>query len=419
MRIETNDRYHLTYCTNIHPGNGWEEVRDSLRRYAPALKERLQPTAPFGLGLRLTARESEELLQADRLAEFRAFLRDHDLYVALINGFVHGSFHRQVIKADVFAPDWRDERRVEYTLRLVEILRRLLPEGLDGGISTCPLSYKAWLGAGDDAVWEQITRNVVRVIEALARLRREQGRFIHLDLEPEPDGLVENSVEWVRFFRRWLMPAGAPLLAKSLGISMVEARQCLLDHLQVCLDTCHVAVEYEDPVAVLARYREEGIRVGRLQISSALRVMLPAERHARALLARQLEPFAESSYLHQVIECREDDSLHHYPDLGDALPMIQEAAAREWRIHFHVPLFVAEYGTFGSTQAENREFFRLLHQQEFTRHLEIETYTWEVLPPALKLDLLESIHREFRWVLAELPVSCVSARGELAAGPAD
>jgi hypothetical protein len=417
MQLKTNDFFHLTYCTNIHPSNGWGEVLGNLRRYASALKERLAPDAPFGLGLRLSATESEELLQGDRLERFRTFLADHDLYVAILNGFPFGSFHRRVIKEDVFAPDWRQEERVGYTLRLIEILRHLLPEGLDGGISTCPLSYKRWIAPDDRAAWETITRNLVRVVETLVRVRREQDRLIHLDIEPEPDGLIENSAELAAFYQDRLLPFGAPLLADALRIPIAEARGYLLDHLQVCLDTCHVAVEYEDPRMVLERFANAGIRVGRVQISSALKVPLPESRQHRALMARHLEPFAESSYLHQVIEQRDDGTLHQYPDLGEALPMIQEPAARQWRIHFHVPLFVEEYGLFGSTQEEIRTVFRSLKETPFTRHLEIETYTWDVLPPALKQDLLESVHREYRWVLDELQLrNLKTAEEQLAAG---
>ncbi len=395
------DSLDLTYCTNIHPADGWIAVLENLRRYAPGLKQRLSPGGPFGLGLRLSAIETEQLLQGGGLEELRAFLGENDLYVALLNGFPYGSFHRRVIKEDVFAPDWRQEERVQYTLRLIEVLAELLPAGRDGGISTSPLSYKRWVAADDRAAWEAMTRSLVRVAEALVRVRHTDNRFIHLDIEPEPDGLIENSAELVAFYEEWLLPVGGALLADALRIPLAAARGYLLDHIQVCLDTCHVAVEYEQPEAVLARFEQAGIRVGRMQISSALRVPLPESESGRARIARQLEPFAESSYLHQVLEQRQDGSVHHYPDLVDALRTIQEPRAREWRIHFHVPLFVEDYGAFGSTQAEIRAFFRLLERYPFTRHLEIETYTWEVLPPALKQDLPESIHREFRWVLDE------------------
>ncbi len=393
--------FHLTYCTNIHPGAGWPEVFANLKIYAPELKRRLAPGRPFGLGLRLSAQECEELL-AEGPERFRAFLSEQGLYVALINGFVHGGFHRRRVKECVFAPDWADKARVAYTLRLLKVAKSLLPEGLDGGISTSPLSYKRW-GSQDARVLEAITHNLVHVAETMARLAQEEAKLVHLDIEPEPDGLVENSEELATFYHEWLLPVGGRLLADSLRISVERAQELLLEHIRVCYDTCHLAVEREEPEEVLGRFAELGIKIGRVQVSSALELRLPDERPQRTRLAAQLGPFAESVYLHQVVEER-DGQLRRYPDLADALATVGEAGARRWRIHFHVPLFVSQFGTLDSTQPYIRRTLQLLRERPFTYHLEIETYTWDVLPADLKLDLLDSIEREYRWVLNQLQV---------------
>jgi sugar phosphate isomerase/epimerase len=344
------------------------------------------------------------LLEGSRLEEFKAFLDDQGLYVALINGFPYGSFHRRVIKEDVFAPDWRTEERVQYTLRLVKILTTLLPDGLDGGISTSPLSYKGWVTPGDTEAWETVTTNVARVAAEMAQVREETGKGIHLDIEPEPDGLIENTAETIAFYNDWLLPVGASLLSKHFRFSEEAARKTLLNHVRLCYDTCHFAVEYESPEEALRRFEAAGIKIGRVQISSALRVVLSDDEHRRSLLAEQLAKFAESTYLHQVLEQREGGEVHHHPDLIQALPKIHDPQAKEWRIHFHVPLFVEEYEAFGSTQADIVKVFRQLERDRPTRHLEIETYTWDVLPADMKIDLLEMIDREFRWVLNEFKV---------------
>src|SRR6266508_4665748 len=155
------------------------------------------------------------------------------LYVAILNGFPYGPFHGEVIKSTVFAPDWREDVRVQYTLRLVEILSELLPEDVDGGISTCPLSYKGWIDQGDDAAWESITENLARVAAALVHVREAHGKLIHLDIEPEPDGLIEHSHEVESFYRRWLLGFGAQRLAVLLGTDEAEAREHLLEHIRV------------------------------------------------------------------------------------------------------------------------------------------------------------------------------------------
>lgn len=399
MQFGPNGELQLTYCTNIHPGEGWEETFANIRRFGPALKQRLSPDGPFGLGLRLSEAGASQLLRSDDLPRFKDYLEANGLYVAIINGFPYGSFHNRVIKADVMAPDWRTEERVQYTLKLAEILSKLVPDRMDGGISTSPLSYKGWPDARNDETWRAVTANIVRVAAAMARVHRFTGKLLHLDIEPEPDGLIENSAETARFFEEWLLPVGAPILAKELDLDEDAARTTLLDHIQVCYDTCHFAVEYEETEEALARFDRLGLKVGRVQISSALKVDLPSDEMRRKSLAEQLGAFAESTYLHQVLERRESGEIARYPDLIEALPHIQNRDAREWRIHFHVPLFVKDFGDFGSTQDEILPVFTALRAKPFTRHLEIETYTWGVLPPALRIDMLEMIDREFRWVM--------------------
>jgi hypothetical protein len=400
---------HLTYCTNIHPADGWAAVHANIRRVAPALHARLSPGGRFGIGLRLSAREAKELLAGRALDEFRAFLDGEGLYVALINGFPYGPFHGTPVKAQVYAPDWRDEARVRYTLDLIAILSKLVPEGIDGGVSTAPLSYKPWVQPDDRIGWEAITRNVARVAEALIRLRREQGVLIHLDIEPEPDCLLETSEETVHFFERWLLPIGAAELATTFGMSDDEARAHLLEHVRVCFDCCHCSVEYEAPVAALDRLARAGIQVGRVQLSSALDVAFPADRTDAALVASRLRPFADPVYLHQVVE-RAGARVRQFRDLDEALAARQAASARNdeterrWRIHFHVPLFTDVYEGLGSTQQDVRTVIEAAQRTPFTRHLEIETYTWDVLPKALKLDVVDSIAREYEWVLGNLEI---------------
>lgn len=394
---------HLTYCTNIHAADGWPAVFANLQKYAPALKARFSPGAPFGVGLRLSAREARQLLEQDGVAGLRAFLDREGLYVAIVNGFPYGHFHGAPVKESVYAPDWRDPARVAYTLDLIEIVSRLVPEGIDGGVSTAPMSYKHWLpeaGAERAHAWTTIAANVARVAAALVRLRRERGVMVHLDIEPEPDCSVENTDESIELFDRWLLPHGAPALAAALGRSAADAERELRDHIRLCFDCCHFAVEYEDPADALARLRNAGIAIGRVQLSSALGATFPADRDGSRAVAEALRPFADSTYLHQVVE-RRPNGLQQYPDLDVALASVagREDEPAEWRIHFHVPLFAREYEAFQSTQPYVERVLELVQRDRFTTHLEIETYTWDVLPKGLKLDLLESIAREYEWVL--------------------
>ena len=384
---------HLTYCTNIHPAKGFSEVWESLKQHALPLKASLSPDAPFGIGLRLSGDESRELLDGNTLAEFKRWLIEHGLYVFTMNGFPYGPFHGEAVKAQVHAPDWRTDERVAYTLRLAQILAELLPEGVTGGISTSPLSYKAWVDETDAATWRQLTENIVKVAAYLAELHAERGILIHVDLEPEPDGLLENMAELIKFFETWLLAYGADRFAQRLNISVEAARATLLRHLQVCFDTCHVALAYEDPADVLARLQASGIRVGKVQLSSALELS-PGDA---AETKRTLEPFNEPVYLHQVIQERNGE-LRRFPELPDALAALPQGEGDRWRVHFHVPVFLERTEAFRTTQATILKTLALHRKTPFTQHFEVETYTWSILPDALKLGLTDSIERELRWV---------------------
>ena len=214
MHRGTDNFFHLTYCTNIHPGNGWSEVYGNLQRYASPLKARLAPSGAFGIGLRLSGRESSELLQDDSLQQFQAFLQEHGLYVFTLNGFPYGPFHQQPVKAQVHAPDWRDEERVRYTLRLIEILAFLLPDQLDGSISTSPLSYKAWVDRRDSTTWAHLTHNIVRVqtkdgIDKWGEVTVPEGADVLLLRTVKADGSTREPEEVAEKRPADHQPAGA------------------------------------------------------------------------------------------------------------------------------------------------------------------------------------------------------------------
>lgn len=392
MQIGTDGFFHLTYCTNIHPGERWDEVFRNLDVYTRALKTRLSPDEPFGIGLRLSDLASREILEGDELPRFKDWLDANGMYVFTMNGFPYGGFHRQIVKDHVYAPDWRTQERVDYTVRLAHILAELLPEGMEGGISTSPISYKPWLATGErHEALELGAIHLEQVTAELVRLRERTDKLIHIDIEPEPDCLIENLAETIHFFNDVLLP-------KSGNMLIVDDLQ---DHIRVCYDTCHFAVEYEQPDVVFEQFAENGIKVGKVQISSALRIPIPQSEEGRHEVVELLDPFAEHTYLHQVIERRPGGTLGHYSDLPRAVYNILDAEAEEWRIHYHVPIFVDHYGKLGSTQYDITATLDEVIPQRICSHFEIETYTWDVLPPELKVDITESISREYEWVLEQ------------------
>ena len=398
MKIDIAQNVHLTYCTNVHPGEEWEQIRTNLEQYIPALKARLSPQKAFGIGLRLGDRAARTLLEGDHLAQFQTWLTANDLYVFTLNGFPYGGFHHQVVKDQVYAPDWSERSRLAYTIRLAKILAALLPPGMDGSISTLPLSYKPWWAETQPHyILTESSFNLALIAAELVNIRAETGKLLHIDLEPEPDGLLENAAEVIHFFQDWLLPIGGRYLAERQGIERASAQAMLQEHIQVCYDTCHFAVEYEDPASVFERFSAVGIKIGKIQLSAAIQVSLTAPRKQ---IVERLRPFAESTYLHQVIERWSDGTLHRHRDLADALPHLEQSPAQEWRTHFHVPIFIHDYQILQSTQDDLATVLNLLPDNPICKHLEIETYTWDVLPPQLKIDLLASIEREYQWVLS-------------------
>ncbi|MCX2741031.1 metabolite traffic protein EboE [Pontibacter anaerobius] len=399
--------YHLTYCTNIHPGESWNEVFQNLKTYFPPLKKEISPDKPLGIGLRLSNKASEELQEdTSRLQEFKRWLQDQGLYVFTMNGFPYGGFHHQAVKDHVHKPDWTTQDRLDYTLRLARILAELLPEGMEGGISTSPLSYKPWLLEEDEqkvkATYTQATQNLVKLVAELVKLKEETGKIIHIDIEPEPDGLLENSREVINYYQEWLLPKGMQHLQEELSLPKEEATEAIYRHLQLCYDVCHFALAYEKPAEAFAKLKHAGIKIGKIQLSAALKSTLPEDVETRSEIAETMATLAEDTYLHQVVEKDKDGKLTQYPDLTFALQHIRKPGAEEWRTHFHVPLFTEQYNGLQSTQEDVAKVLLLLQQDPVTQHLEVETYTWEVLPKEIKKDLSTSIQRELEWVLQNI-----------------
>jgi sugar phosphate isomerase/epimerase len=389
---------HLTYCTNIHAGETWDEVRESLASHLPPIKAAVSPNAPLGVGLRLSAIAAQALSQPAAFEELRAFLAHHDLYVFTINAFPYGPFHGTRVKEDVYQPDWLMPERLTYSDQAADILARLLPEGMIGSVSTVPGTFKAVAAQRPDAP-RAMAGAVARHVANLVAVQRRTGREIVLALEPEPCCFLETIDETVAFFRDHLhADASAAIVAQATGLSLALAGDALRRHVGVCYDICHGAVEFEDPDDAFARFSAAGIRIAKLQLSSALR--LPA---VGAETERTLTRFDDGVYLHQVVQ-RRNGAIARYIDLAPAFAALRAGdAGGEWRVHCHVPVFLEVAGSFHSTQPTLKAALACTKAGFVSPHLEVETYTWDVLPPELRQESrADAIAREMNWVLQEL-----------------
>lgn len=397
MKLPGTAPVDLTYCTNVHPGETWEETLASLERYVLPIKQAVSPDQPFGVGLRLSADAAASLAAPERLEAFKAFLAEHDLYVFTLNGFPYGRFHGTRVKEAVYLPDWQDAARLTYSNRLADILVELLPRGrdIDGSISTVPGAFKPRVEGRRSIV--AMVRNLVAHAVHLADLEARTGCTLRLALEPEPCCFLETIEESVSFFEDHLFAAPArELVAQATGRAD-GAEDLLRRHLGICFDVCHAAVEFEGEDA-LDRLVGAGIAVPKIQVSAALR--LP---NVDASAADLLRPFDDGVYFHQVVE-RGAGGLTRYLDLDEAFASLNGAGGpREWRVHFHVPVYREATGGFATTQDYLKAILARQRASPVTAHLEVETYTWGVLPEADRQgDLAHNIAREIEWTRREL-----------------
>jgi hypothetical protein len=378
--------YPLAYCTNVHAGADLARTFANLERYALAVKARFAPEEPMGVGLWLAASAARDLRDTARRTDFADWICQRGLVPFTLNGFPYGDFHETVVKHRVYQPTWWEPARIEYTLDLIAILDSLLPPGKEGSISTLPI---AW--GSPPPSREQLrlaTRNLIRVAEHLAELEQQTGRLIYVCLEPEPGCVLQRGEDVVKFFGDELPDAGAfPAVRR---------------YLRVCHDICHSAVMFEDQRDVLTRYAQAGISVGKLQVSSAVCADFEGrDPDSRAALHRELSSFVENRYLHQTTVCRPNGECHFYEDLTLALQL--EEHRGQWRVHFHVPIYLAEFGQIATTREDILRCLAVVGHHPELRHWEVETYAWSVLPAELQqAELAEGIAAEMRWLAAQI-----------------
>ena len=384
----------ISYCLNIHPGESLDAVRQAITRHACAVKARVSPAAPYPLGLRLSAAAAGELSDPAALAAFTDLLGCNDLFVNGINGFPYGTFHNTAVKTAVYQPDWSTPERLTYTGRLATLLAALLPENQTGNISTVPIGHKT---TAQPATTSLPVRQITIMAEFLHDLKQRTGREVVLALEPEPDCLLENTQDVIVWFEDGLLTEGRRWLCASRRRTPEEAESLLRTHVGLCLDTCHFAVEFEDPLAALACFESAGLRVARIQLSAAIRAVI-----SDASLAR-LADFIDPVYLHQTKIQLPRGPLLSLPDLtNETLMTARRHMGCELRTHFHVPLFYAGDGVLDSTHTDlTPEFFAHTVAQGYP--LEIETYTFNVLPSALRpASVIDSLVAEHDWVSVRL-----------------
>lgn len=383
---------HLSYCTNIHPAESWPETFKAISSHTLAVRQKLRKQlssadpSPFAIGLRLSALAAEQLLEGCELDTFQDWLKQNGTYVYTINGFPYGAFHDTRVKEKVYQPDWSTRERLLYTCQLFNIIAEICPREAGGSVSTLPGSFKEF--NADESL---IFQHLYACAEHIELLSEEYQKDLHLGLEPEPLGHFENTEETIAFFARFHQWASDHDLPKD-----ILQRRVGLNY-----DTCHFALEYENFEDSITRFTSAGIRISKIHLSNALTID-PTDSNA----VNALKDFDEPTYLHQVLTLNAKGEIRRYKDLPIFFDNTNERSRselKEARIHFHIPLYDDPVLPLGSTRshAEDALSYLRLHP-ETCPHIEMETYTWGVLPSSLQRDIDDQLTQEYLWTLEQL-----------------
>lgn len=356
----------LSYCTNVHPGLTIPAVVQGLSQFTQPVQKEFG--GPVAAGLWLAQPVIRELLSdASSLDCFADDLGRLGLTCHTLNAFPYGDFHSERVKDQVYLPDWSTRERLEYTLGCARGLARFLPEGGEGSISTLPLGFKGHRQAEDFR--SQVIRHLVAVADSLDQLKRETGKTIRLAIEPEPFCLLETTGETLDFFKEVLA-----------AVKDTAAGDRLREYIGVCYDVCHQAVEFEEIGSSIRSLNDAGVRINKLHITCALQLDHPASNEEGR---RTLATYAEPRYLHQTIGRKSNGELLRFVDLTSDFANTPDNDWEQtdlWRIHFHVPVNAEQIGPLKTTRPQLVEALQTIATLNYAPHLEVETYTWGVLP---------------------------------------
>jgi hypothetical protein len=370
----------LSYCTNVHPGRTLQEVVEGLQTYTAAVRR--QWGAPLAAGLWL-ARPVVSELERDpaSLDRLRDLLGSQELVCYTLNAFPYGDFHGERVKEQVYLPDWSTAERLTYTAACARVLCRLMPEGVEGSISTLPLGFRQAIREPD--FMSRCQDRLIALARMLDELHDDTGRLVRLAIEPEPLCLLETTAETCAFFEQLRSRAAA-----------VHALDVVQRHLGVCFDVCHQSVEFENVRESISQLSRCGVRINKVHITCAIELAGPADNvEGREALAEYVEP----RYLHQTFARGRDGVVRAAVDLSRPLCLTPPAEYRDaecWRVHFHVPVNAERLGPLATTRADLKRALSGVAALEYAPHLEVETYTWSVLPGAAPRALVDGLTEE-------------------------
>ncbi|HFL8824107.1 MAG TPA: metabolite traffic protein EboE [Candidatus Azoamicus sp. OHIO1] len=396
MIINNQHKYNLTYCLNVFKSKNWEETLYNIKIFVSNIKK-TYPNKEIGIGLCISNSISKELIKKRNLLDLIILIKNENIYIPSINGFVYKKFHQKSIKDKIYIPEWTSNSRILYTKLLIKILKELLPKNVNGSITTLPISYKPWINKKNKTyIFYKSSINISKIIDILININKKYKKLIHLDIEPEPNCLIENSKEIVRFYKLWLLPIGSDYLRNKYNIEKKIAIALIKDHIKICYDICHFSTNFEKTTTIIKLLTKEKIKIGRIQISSAIKIKTPKKKEKFKKIINKISHLSYSPFLHQTVE-KNNNQIKKFIDIKYAIKTIKKNKKSEWRIHCHLPIYLKKYSILETTNKDTKSVLKNLINNKITNHIEIETYTYNVISP--NSDIMASIIKEYNWVI--------------------
>ncbi|RZT27141.1 xylose isomerase-like TIM barrel protein [Kribbella sp. VKM Ac-2569] len=359
---------HLGYCATVHPAAELDELIAGLDTCAGTVRSALGVPV-LGVGLWFPHRLADRLANSPAaLSKLRRALQRNRLEVVTLNGTPHAQFADKVVGAKLYCPDWTDPERLRYTLDLVDVLAELLPSDVAyGSVSTVPLGWRVpWSKARNQAAREAIDR----VEQHLARTEARTGRRIRIAVETEPGCVLEMIGQAAAWLDRYSSPYGG---TSRIGLG---------------LDTCHLAVQFEDPAESFELLWRAGVDVVKAQLSLAPTLVDPGDASGRYVLGQLGTP----KYLRQVREWGG-------PGVDDVAQAYELSGHAAWRMHAHLAAHAAPPDPLSATTGVLDDCLTRLvgGGHPLTHHLESEVYVW---PRAARTQqaLAKRIAKELTWL---------------------
>ena len=373
-------------------------MKNSLQTFVPEVKRRFSPQVPMGVSLRMSNATVEELIKKpDERIWLKKFLEENSLYIYTVNVFPYGPFKGEIVKEKVYEPDWTTDSRTKYTMHIADILAEVTGPEVEPTIQTAPLAFRPKVT--DETYVAQFNENIYKLIAHLMSLENSSGRRVKVAVEPEPFCFLETIPETVSWFNNYIYSlSAAKKIAEYSRQPLSEVFGATRRYIGVVLDICHQSVEFENIADDIDLLSQAGIPIFKLQEAAALRV-----DNVTPEIVEELKKYTGTIYLSQTTQLR-DGALTRFLNLEDAISAWEDdPGPREWRTHFHVPVFLKDLGPFQTTRSGIDDALRVHARTPLSNHLEIETYTWDVLPDHLKTgDIIEYVVRELEYVRDEL-----------------